>query len=150
MNSYISIESSTGTKPESVVLGTNTGTATFQYHIDTIPNKPFEDDTNLNYLVQGLSTETEFAKNVRDWLDNRPRGVGLSALVNHDAYRRIIGMGQRAVPLLLGELERSPDHWFVALTAITNENPVSIEAQGKLYEMAAAWLEWGREREYRW
>src|SRR5256885_1317850 len=41
----------------------------------------------------------------------------------HPAYQRIIGMGWAAVPLLLRELQRQPDHWFWALHAITGEEP---------------------------
>ena len=67
-------------------------------------------------------------------------------MVMHPAYQRIIGMGRRAVPLLLGELEKKPGHWFWALNAIAGENPVPAEAEGKLGDMAQAWLGWGRER----
>jgi hypothetical protein len=60
-------------------------------------------------------------------------------------YQRIIGMGWEAVPLILEELEREPDHWFWALEAITEENPVPAEAAGKVRLMASAWVEWGRK-----
>jgi hypothetical protein len=61
-------------------------------------------------------------------------------------YQRIIGMGAPVVPLILEELEREPDHWFWALEAITDENPVPQEAAGTVGLMAQAWLEWGRAR----
>ncbi len=59
------------------------------------------------------------------------------------SYQRIIGLGPAAVPLILEELEREPDHWFLALEAITDEDPVPPESAGKVREMAAAWLAWG-------
>jgi hypothetical protein len=59
-------------------------------------------------------------------------------------YQRIIGMGWPAVPLILEELSREPDQWFLALEAITEENPVNPEDAGKVCVMARAWLEWGR------
>jgi hypothetical protein len=71
-------------------------------------------------------------------------------MVMHPAYQRIIGMGQPVVPLILRELEREPDHWFWALEAITGANPVLPEQRGRLDEMAAAWLAWGRENGYGW
>ena len=57
-------------------------------------------------------------------------------------------MGEKAVPFILVELQRElaigePDDWFVALWAITGENPVPLESRGNLKEMAKAWLEWG-------
>ena len=61
-------------------------------------------------------------------------------------YQRIIGMGTTAVPLILEELRREPDHWFWALEAITEENPVSAEDAGRVPAMTAAWLRWGIER----
>jgi hypothetical protein len=71
-------------------------------------------------------------------------------MVLHPAYQRIIGMGTAAVPFLLCELERRPDHWFWALTAITGADPVKPEHRGKLREMANAWLKWGKEQGLRW
>ena len=64
------------------------------------------------------------------------------------SYQNIIGMGDPAIPLLLEELQREPDHWFWALEAITLENPVPPEARGKIDEMARAWIEWGRQKGY--
>ena len=69
------------------------------------------------------------------------------------AYQRIIGMGTDAVPFILRELRHElkkgePDDWFVALWAITGENPVPIESRGKTKEMAKAWLEWGSRQGY--
>lgn len=63
----------------------------------------------------------------------------------HPAYQRIIGLGPQALPLILGELERQPGHWFWALTAITGEDPVPPADRGRLPAMAAAWLAWGRQ-----
>jgi hypothetical protein len=64
------------------------------------------------------------------------------------AYQEIIGMGERAVPLLLAELHREPDDWFWALHAITGANPVPLASRGNLCAMAEAWIQWGREKGY--
>lgn len=61
-------------------------------------------------------------------------------------YQRIIGMGSRAVPLILAELHRESDHWFWALEAITGENPVPPQAAGDVSASAEAWVHWGRQR----
>jgi len=66
----------------------------------------------------------------------------------HPAYQQIIGMGSPAVPLILRELSRKPDHWFWALAAITGEDPVPDSSAGRLEEMTEAWLSWGREHGY--
>ena len=38
--------------------------------------------------------------------------------LKHPAYQQIISMGEAALPLILRELERNKDHWFLALMAI--------------------------------
>lgn len=59
------------------------------------------------------------------------------------SYQQIIGMGQPAVPLLLEELRREPDHWFWALEAITLEDPVPSADRGDVDASARAWIAWG-------
>lgn len=58
-------------------------------------------------------------------------------------YQMIIGMGPVAVPLILAELKREPDHWFWALEAITGENPVTAAEAGDIEASAQAWVRWG-------
>jgi hypothetical protein len=60
------------------------------------------------------------------------------------AYQQIIGLGSEAVPLILRELEKKPDHWFWALKAITGVDPVEPTQRGRVEKMAKAWLRWGR------
>lgn len=73
--------------------------------------------------------------------------------VRNPSYQRIIGMGKMALPFILRELQRElrhgePDDWFPALWAITGENPVPPDCQGKVKEMAKAWIEWGLRNGY--
>jgi hypothetical protein len=63
----------------------------------------------------------------------------------HPAYRRLIELGQPAVPLLLQELRDRPDFYFRALSAITGENPAFGTTDPE--SARARWLEWGRSRE---
>lgn len=72
----------------------------------------------------------------------------MSDIVLNAAYQQIVGMGTPAVPMLLQELKKRPDHWFWALRSITGENPVSSDDRGHLSKMAEAWLRWGREHGY--
>lgn len=66
----------------------------------------------------------------------------------HPDYQRIIGMGQRAVPLILQQLAREADFWFEALVAITDEQPVPPKHAGDVEAMRQDWLRWGREKGY--
>jgi hypothetical protein len=84
------------------------------------------------------------------WKAGRGATSSLTVMAIHPAYQQIIGMGPAVVPLLLRELEREPDHWFWALKAITAADPVPPEKWGRVSEMAAAWIQWGRDRGYSW
>jgi len=68
----------------------------------------------------------------------------------HPAYLQIIEMGPHALPLLLRELEERPDHWFLALREITQENPVLPEHRGIISEMTRDWLRWASDRGLKW
>lgn len=85
-----------------------------------------------------------------EWEQNRPRGVDVVEMAEHPAYQRIIALGVAAVPWLLARLEQRPNHWFLALDAITGANPVPPESQGNIKAMAEAWIDWGRENGYQW
>ena len=69
-------------------------------------------------------------------------------MAEHPAYRRIVGLGPQAIPYILRDLEREPDHWFIALAEITNEDPVPAHDRGRIQAMANAWIEWGKAHRY--
>ena len=100
--------------------------------------QPYSEDSaeRFSRLVEKWRSETAFVSSVTD-------------MAMHPAYQEIIGMGNDAVPLILAELERAPDHWFWALKAITGADPVPDEAKGRVEEMARAWLRWARMHGYR-
>jgi hypothetical protein len=95
----------------------------------------------------GSATETRFRDLVRQWKAETEFVSSLTRMVTHPAYQQIIGMGGAALPLLLDELRREPDHWFWALRAITGEDPVAAEERGRLDAMTAAWLRWAEEHD---
>jgi hypothetical protein len=82
------------------------------------------------------------------WKAGRPRYGELTASCSCLPYQRIIGMGERAIPYILEELERAPDYWFWALYCITGEDPVPEADHGNLDAMTRAWVAWGRENGY--
>jgi hypothetical protein len=94
------------------------------------------------------SSDVSFRKHVAGWKAEMRSSPSSSVrdMFASEHYQRIIGMGKPAVPLLLAELQASPDHWDWALDMITGDNPVPPPAQGKLKEIARAWLDWGRAR----
>jgi hypothetical protein len=87
----------------------------------------------------------EFHRLATEWKSQSEFLASPTAIAELPAYQAIIKMGRAAVPLILGELRREPDHWFVALRRITGEDPVPENARGDIELMANAWLKWGRD-----
>ena len=79
--------------------------------------------------------------------DERPTSIMLTR-VAHPAYLRIISLGPPALPLILRALEKEPDPWFWALTAITGEDLTPKSHSFRFSKLVEAWLQWGRKRGY--
>jgi hypothetical protein len=81
------------------------------------------------------------------WQVERRATSSITQMMLMPAYQRIIGMGERAVPLILAQLKKKgddPDHWGWALHSITGADPVPAEAAGDTVRIAEAWLAWGK------
>jgi hypothetical protein len=90
--------------------------------------------------------EQRFRRLAMAWKAGR---YGLSTakrMATHPAYQELIAMGEAVVPLIIAELEREPDHWFIALHTITGASPVPEESRGNLAAMSRAWADWWREK----
>jgi hypothetical protein len=94
--------------------------------------------------------ESRFQQLAAEWRRDVGPLSSVSKIVQHPAYQAIIALGQDAVPLILRELERQPDHWFTALRALTGADPIAPEERGRMDRMAAAWVRWGREHGFAW
>jgi hypothetical protein len=90
--------------------------------------------------MNGAIQRQRFQDLVRQWKEATLFLSSITDMAMHPAYQQIIGMGQEALPLLLEELRREPDHWFWALQAITGVNPVPTQDQGDITRMTQAWL----------
>jgi hypothetical protein len=89
-------------------------------------------------------TARVFRELAEEWKAFDTPSSSVKELAMHPAYQKIIGLGRAAVPFIVAELKREPDHWFWALEAITGADPVPDEAAGDLDAMAAAWIDWAR------
>ena len=78
------------------------------------------------------------------WRDETKFASSTTEIVLHPSYQRIIGFGPQVLPLIFEQLERVPEPWFWALTALTGENPIPAEDVGRTRRMAEHWLQWGR------
>lgn len=95
--------------------------------------------------VDSHHLQTEFRELVVEWKTGRKGTTTARRMAEHPAYQRIIAMGWDAVPLIVDELARETDHWFIALHAITKVDPVPEENRGEISKMAQAWIAWWRD-----
>lgn len=93
-----------------------------------------------------LTLEKRFLWLKRIWKSETGFMSSITDMSNHPAYQIIIAMGYDVVPLILRDLQEKPEHWFVALTEITGEDPIKQEHAGYMRKMANDWIEWGKSR----
>src|SRR5713101_1854486 len=96
-------------------------------------------------ICTAISAATLFQQLASQWRKERGATSSITRMATSPAYQRIVGLGEKAIPLILRQLENEgddPDHWFWALQAITGENPIPENARGDMPEMARAWLDW--------
>lgn len=90
----------------------------------------------------------KFARLANRWREETRAISSDSDIVANFAYHQIMGMGERALPLIFEEMEAHGGRWFWALRAITGENPTRPEDRGDVRRMTEAWLEWARRHDY--
>lgn len=97
-----------------------------------------------------VDVEAEFRR-LAEWWDRDTRYLSnLNKAYEHPAYRQILALGPPVIPIILRDLESCPNWLIGALWDLTGANPVPQEHRGRLHEMAADWLDWGRKNGYRW
>ena len=96
--------------------------------------------------MQRETLEERFVRYAEEWRAETGFMSSVRDKALHRSYQQIIGMGQQAVPLILRDLRKRPDHWFWALNAITGVDPVPPSDRGQIKRMAEAWLRWGQAR----
>jgi hypothetical protein len=94
--------------------------------------------------------QERFARLAADWKAFESPSSSVTDLAMHPSYQQIIGMGEIAIPFIVEELEREPDHWFWALHCITGVDPVPEDDRGNIDAMSAAWIDWARKHGYEW
>jgi hypothetical protein len=87
--------------------------------------------------------QARFQQLARQWKADARYMSNTAQMAMLRPYQRIIGLGPPAVPLILEELRREPNHWFWALESITDENPVPPQDIGYLDKMTQTWINWG-------
>jgi hypothetical protein len=87
-----------------------------------------------------------FQRLVEQWRRDTQWLSSTSEVAMHPAYQAIIGMGDDALPFIMEELRNNSGHWYWALKAISNEDPVPPRDRGVITKMKSAWLRWGVQK----
>lgn len=98
--------------------------------------------------MRSESTEAIFEKLLATWREETALSSSFTEIIINQSYQSIIGLGTEAVPLLMRELTRGPDHLGWALASITRENPITDEMAGDIIAQTEAWIAWGRLHGY--
>ncbi|MBI5865351.1 MAG: hypothetical protein HZB38_12750 [Planctomycetes bacterium] len=87
-----------------------------------------------------------FQRLARQWREDTRWLSSTTDIAMHPAYQAIIGMGPEALPMIVDDLRENAGHWYWALKAISNEDPVPPGDRGAIKRMKAAWLRWAEEK----
>lgn len=110
-----------------------------------------EYDPHLSFVSNSVYVENELEKTIYDhfielrdkWIEDTQFDSSFLVQINHPAYLEIIAMGDDIVPILLEDMKLNRNHWFHALSEITNENPILPEHAGNIEDMINDWINWG-------
>jgi hypothetical protein len=96
--------------------------------------------------VSPPTLEKQFNKLSAQWkADIGPESTTVR-IMTHPAYLEIIKLGEGVIPFILKDLQKHPNHWFIALKALANNfSPVKPEDAGNIKKMTKAWLKWGKD-----
>jgi hypothetical protein len=104
------------------------------------------EDTGYALRRRAEGYRQEFEALSKTWQHDIKYSSLVSKKLIHPAFLRIVGMGEPVIPLILEALRDRPTHWFAALRATANIDPVPLNANPS--EARRIWLEWGRSKGY--
>lgn len=102
-------------------------------------------DISIGYLTDAV----RFQLLVNMWKSETGHYSLVQQKIIHPAYLEIIGMGEKALPFLINEIQRGSSHWFPALRAIAGSDRPRDEGDS-FDEAVEVWTRWWSERHYRY
>ena len=91
---------------------------------------------------------TLFHRLAEEWKSETAPLSSIRLKKEHPAYRRLVAIGEPAIPLILADLVRKPSHLFWVLRDITNVNPADPSVAQDFPDVIQSWIEWGRAQGY--
>jgi len=67
----------------------------------------------------------------------------------HPSYQAILGMAadhkREVISFMLRDLQTNRRDWFLALSYLTQANPINAKDAGKIDKLVNSWIKWGKE-----
>ena len=109
--------------------------------------------SHQHFVGQSVYTRSLFIKMLRRmfdiystiWKQETIFSSSISEITNNSSYQAIIKLGYDIIPFIIDDLKKSDNHWFYALEAITNHNPIKRGHEGDVVLMKRDWIEWAEE-----
>jgi hypothetical protein len=99
-------------------------------------------------LTKAGEIEETFHRLADEWKSETAPLSSIRRKKQHPAYRKLVEMGEPAIPLILADLARKPSHLFWVLPEITKANPVDRDVAENLLDVINSWIAWGRDQGY--
>jgi len=95
-------------------------------------------------------TEKDFYELLEKWKAETDGLSSVRQISMNEHYQCIVGLGPKAIPIILQELAKHPDYLFWALKCIARpaSDPIQENERGDIGAMAAAWIQWGKDNGY--
>lgn len=96
------------------------------------------------------SLEQRFIEQANKWQRETEHLSSPLQRMMHSSYQAILGMGaehkQDIVRLMLRDMQTTRRDWLLALSYLTQANPVNPKDAGKIDKLIATWVKWGKEQ----
>jgi hypothetical protein len=96
------------------------------------------------------SMEARFREQAAKWEQETAHLSSPLQRMMHPSYQAILGMGAEhkrdVVRFMLRDLQQNQKDWFLALSFLTQANPINPKDAGKTGKLVSSWLKWGREQ----
>ena len=96
------------------------------------------------------SLEARFREQAAKWEQETAHLSSPLQRMMHPSYQAILGMGAEhkrdVVRFMLRDLQQNQRDWFLALSYLTQANPINPKDAGRTGKLVSSWLKWGREQ----
>jgi hypothetical protein len=100
--------------------------------------------TSKNYQATRIDYVEKFYRALKKLAEDTKVSSNPMDFVKHHAFREILSIGEKAVPLVISEISTRPSLIVLALPMLTGTNVVTPDVQGNLEKISSRWIEWYR------